>query len=113
MKRLFLLFISLLTVYSVFYDLKHGTLPKAGEPAAEEESGIPYVEVSVKNGDTLLSIIENLEGFPEHVEISRIVEDFMGLNGGLKPEQMKPGKTYKIPVYPGERSSFLSISENH
>lgn len=99
MTRLFSVLFSCILFIAIIYDLKYGTIPVSSEPKLNSEITIPYEEVLVKNGDTLLSIIENREGFPKQVDMKTIVEDFQLLNNGLKPDQIQPGKIYKIPIY--------------
>ena len=89
-----------LIIYSAYFDLTTGTLPAASVPATAEEtaSELPYKEIEVKPGDTLLSIIEREEGsLPK--PINTIILDFQELNDGQSPHEMQIGKTYKIPVY--------------
>lgn len=107
MKRLLgVLFIGI-CLYAVFVDLTRGTLPKNNNQTEEivEEvntASIPYEEVTISRGDTLLTIIEKRDGFPSHISINQMIEDFMVLNNGVKPEMIQPGQTYKIPVYSRE-----------
>ena len=94
--------------FIVYYDITTGTLPQnvtipykepslpANQPLSK--SDLNYYEVTIKPGDTLLSIIEREEGSLTQ-PIETIVTDFQELNEGLKPEQMQIGKTYKIPSY--------------
>lgn len=108
MKRL-LAFLAILSIlFIMYYDITTGTLPQMS-PSSSKESTIPvnqahdksklrYIDVTMKRGDTLLSIIEREEGSLTQ-SIETIVTDFQELNEGLKPEQMQVGKTYKIPNY--------------
>ncbi|MGE7182892.1 hypothetical protein ACQKKK_02580 [Peribacillus sp. NPDC006672] len=109
MKRL-LLFISFcFTLFIIYFDLTTGTLPVSHPPATTGEPTVPasqsatapsaaYKEITMKPGDTLLSIIET-EKVGSNQPIETIISDFQSLNEGLKPENMQIGKTYKIPVY--------------
>lgn len=100
MKRLIGIIVLMIGIYATYYDLTEGTLPKnENEPASEATSTmIPFQEITVRPGDTVLSIIENLEGFPNEVSINKIVEDFILLNG-IAPQDIQAGKSYKIPLY--------------
>ncbi|MBT2665488.1 LysM peptidoglycan-binding domain-containing protein [Bacillus sp. ISL-4] len=107
MKRL-LLFISFcFTLFIIYFDLTTGTLPASHPPASTGEPAVPasqsasapsaaYKEITMKPGDTLLSIVEK-GGSNQPIET--IIADFQSLNEGLKPENMQIGKTYKIPIY--------------
>lgn len=109
MKRL-LLFISFcFTLFIIYFDMTTGTLPASHPPASTGEPAVPasqhasapsaaYKEITMKPGDTLLSIVETEKG-GSNQPIETIITDFQSLNEGLKPEDMQIGKTYKIPVY--------------
>ncbi len=108
MKRLLSFLIICFVLFIVYHDITTGTLPKSvptkmKEPSlpvtqSERKSTLNYIEITMKPGDTLLSIIEREEGTLTQ-PIETIVTDFQELNEGLKPEKMQIGKTYKIPTY--------------
>lgn len=100
LKKLIALVFIGLVIYSAYFDLTIGTLPAASTPAAAQESPsvLPYKEIEVKPGDTLLSIIEREEGsLPK--SINTIILDFQELNNGHSPHELQIGKTYKFPIY--------------
>jgi hypothetical protein len=117
MKRIGTIFIILVILYSVYYDLTIGTLPnglKEVEVTTIEEPGNtdhlieetetpvtfdPFQEVTVEPGHTVLSIVEHLHEGPISASIQEIVFDFQELNNGIKPEEIQIGKTYLFPVY--------------
>ncbi|MGM0844229.1 MAG: hypothetical protein ACQEUT_04560 [Bacillota bacterium] len=116
MKRLGIFLLVTIVSYSIYYDLNAGTLPKAAEsvvaiPAptnepmeepsetVSDEFEIEFVEVKVKSGDTILSLMEqNLEG-PLPVSIDQLIEDFEYLNEGHSPKDIQAGEIYKLPLY--------------
>lgn len=119
MKRMAIFFGIIILLYSVYYDLNKGTLrllyqestvataqpqvnqasPTASQQTAEEDlSSIPYVEMKVKPGDTVLSLSEDLLDGSIPVPIERVITDFEELND-LPPAKIQIGKTYKIPNY--------------
>ncbi|WP_163101930.1 LysM peptidoglycan-binding domain-containing protein [Peribacillus alkalitolerans] len=111
MKKFIGTIMFLLIVYVLYYDLSIGTLPavapKASEPITKVKSddkkasstkAMDFVEVTVKPGDTLLSLIEKREGKLSQ-SIPKIIDDFILLNDGLAPDQIQMGKKYKIPTY--------------
>lgn len=104
MKRLIGFIAAILVMYSVYADLTEGTLPKA-EKHIEAASSITFEEVFIQPGDTVLSIVEKQGGFPD-VSIEKIINDFRALNNGMSPEQIQPGKVYKIPVYISESEEY-------
>lgn len=122
MKKLFILLITLLVFYTVYYDFNKGTL-NAFKPM-QENTSIPSVikeenetknqdntlkeqenhsptfkEVKVEPGSTVLSITEQLHDAPLPVSIQQLIHDFQLLNSGIKPEKIQIGKIYKFPVY--------------
>ncbi|MBM6617232.1 LysM peptidoglycan-binding domain-containing protein [Bacillus suaedaesalsae] len=108
MKKLLILLISVLVIYCIYVDLQSGTLPLSQVASAQEKeiksdkqekkNNTTYIEVTVKPGDTVLSILEkNLKGdLP--VSITTVVKDFVDLNK-VEPEKIQIGKKYKIPMY--------------
>jgi hypothetical protein len=110
LKRLFIFLVFMIVTYSIYYDLKAGSLPKAAEvavtvkpqPAAEApvDMNTPeYFTVNVTSGDTILSLMEHkLEG-PLPVSIDQLITDFELLNDGQSPHDIQIGKTYKLPLY--------------
>lgn len=86
--------------YAIYSDITTGTLiGKTSEEIVETSLSIQYLEVQVKPGDTLLSLIEQQGGYPDQVSIDQMIDDFISLNEGIKPNDMQPGKVYKIPIY--------------
>ncbi|HET7579808.1 MAG TPA: LysM domain-containing protein [Bacillales bacterium] len=94
-----------LVLYSIYYDLKIGTLPTTTH-AATVESGahhsskinIPFKKVKVQPGETVLSIVEQLQG-SKAVGIQKIVHDFEKLNPGVDANEIQIGHIYRFPVY--------------
>lgn len=115
MKRLGIFFLVMIVSYSIYYDLKAGTLPKVEETAAqviatdteetpveetdEEEFEIEHMEVKIKSGDTVLSLMEQMLDGPLPVSIDQLIEDFETLNEGQSPQDIQVGKVYKLPKY--------------
>lgn len=99
MNRVFVLMFIAICIYAIYFDFTIGTLPKAEEKEVDAmDSDLKYAYVTVEPGDTVLSLIEEVAGFPSGVPIEKMINDFVDLNGIL-PEQIQPGVTYKIPVY--------------
>lgn len=99
MNRVFVLMFIAICIYAIYFDFTIGTLPKAEEKEVDAmDSDLKYAYVTVEPGDTVLSLIEEIGGFPSSVSIEEMINDFIDLNGIL-PEQIQPGVTYKIPVY--------------
>ncbi|MBW3114316.1 MULTISPECIES: hypothetical protein [Bacillaceae] len=120
MKRMAIFFGIIILLYSVYYDLNNGTLkllykeatvansaPRVNvnqtEPSTpvdgdREPSSLPYVEMEVKPGDTVLSLVEDLLDASIPVSIDKVITDFEELND-VPPAKIQIGKTYKIPNY--------------
>ncbi|MCU9613889.1 hypothetical protein OEV98_09985 [Caldibacillus lycopersici] len=99
MKRVIGGLVLLAVLYAIYMDITVGTLPKATQQDAIASSSIAFLEVRIEPGDTVLSIIEELTGFPKNIAIDQMIKDFTSLNGGIAPEQIRPGEVYKIPIY--------------
>lgn len=103
MKRLGATIFILLIGYIIFYDIKIGTLPllrsnQSKQVSTTSSSTIPYESIEVKNGDTVLSIVEEVNS-NQIPSIEKIVADFKELNPDQSPGKLKVGKSYKFPVY--------------
>ncbi|CAN7321108.1 hypothetical protein [Rossellomorea sp. LjRoot5] len=121
MKRMAIFFGIIILLYSVYYDLNKGTLrllykeaivatseplvngnqrEQPQEPVKREEdpSSLSYVEMEVKPGDTVLSLVEDLIDGSIPVSIDQVITDFEELND-VSPAKIQIGKTYKIPNY--------------
>ncbi|MEL3972833.1 hypothetical protein AAEO50_11115 [Rossellomorea oryzaecorticis] len=120
MKRMIIFLGIIILLYSVYYDLNKGTLnlltkrhtevltaqPQAVTQEAIDSVSLPeasessrsYVEVKIKPGDTVLSLVENSIEGTLPVSIEQVVSDFEELND-VEPGKIQIGKTYKIPHY--------------
>ncbi|MCJ8006841.1 hypothetical protein ACFFF5_01020 [Lederbergia wuyishanensis] len=106
MKKIVAFIAISILIYSVYYDLTIGVIPRSSAASSKlvENQPIPVekepiTSVEIKPGDTVISIIEGLQQGPLPVPISQVVLDFQELNEGIKPEQIQIGKTYQFPVY--------------
>lgn len=108
MKRLFFLLVFFIILYSTYYDLTSGTLPKAASPETTDSvevendrqlTNMPFQEVIVDNGYTVLSIVEHLHDGPVPASIQQIIYDFKELNPNIEPEAIQVGKSYLFPLY--------------
>ncbi|XQY90722.1 hypothetical protein ACNRWW_14450 [Metabacillus sp. HB246100] len=107
MKRFSLFILGIFLVYIIYYDFQIGTLSSVTTIAESKQvnseviqDGVtePFFEVTVKQGDTVMSIIEKKHNrFPESIE--KMVDDFESLNEGVKAEEILVGKTYLFPLY--------------
>ncbi|CAI9388637.1 MULTISPECIES: LysM peptidoglycan-binding domain-containing protein [Bacillaceae] len=105
MKRFFITFVILVTIYVIYIDLNEGTLsstqkqePSIEVQASPEEAPL-FFEQQVQSGDTVLSIVEEYSTGALSVSLETVVNDFQKLNGGLKPEDIQIGKSYSFPIY--------------
>ncbi|HEO8418627.1 LysM peptidoglycan-binding domain-containing protein [Niallia sp. FSL W8-0635] len=105
MKRFFITFAILVTIYVIYIDLNEGTLSSTQkqEPSLEvqasPEDSSNFFEQKVQSGDTVLSIVEQYSTGGISVSLETVVKDFQQLNDGLKPEDIQIGKTYIFPIY--------------
>lgn len=107
MKKLIIPFFALICIYSIYYDLKVGTLPTttlAAEQIVQQETvpihpEIPSEKIVVEPGYTVLSIVEELHGGLVNATIQQIIYDFETLNPGTNASRIQIGKAYYFPVY--------------
>lgn len=110
MKRLFVSLFVTLILYIIYVDLSIGTIPNVNHETAEsievdskvnhiEETVIESFSQTVNQGDTVLSIIEAHLEAAIPVPIETVVNDFIVLNKGKKPEEIQAGKSYLFPDY--------------
>ncbi|HHY72996.1 MAG TPA: hypothetical protein GX497_07170 [Bacillus bacterium] len=129
MKRLFITLLFIFVTYVIYYDLSAGVLSKptsivllqgketgkkidnatvkeekiekTNETMSKTKNGeqLYFQEVKVAAGQTVLTIVEQIQGGPVPVSISQLIEDFQILNPKTEPEMIQIGKVYKFPVY--------------
>jgi hypothetical protein len=109
MKNLLLLLLSFLIIYSIYFDISVGALPYPDTQKVEAvakpklpklpKSSIPYFEVKVEPGDTLITIVEHQMKKPLPVSITRLIHDFEALNPDQSAEKIQIGKNYRFPDY--------------
>jgi hypothetical protein len=106
MKNLLILLASFLIIYSIYFDISVGTLPqtdtKKVEAVAKPKSpktSIPYFEVKVEPGDTLMTVVEHRIKRQLPVSITRLIHDFEALNPEQTAEKIQIGKSYRFPDY--------------
>ncbi|HEX7064303.1 MAG TPA: LysM domain-containing protein [Bacillales bacterium] len=106
MKGFLGLCLAALVLYTIYYDLEYGTLPQTSKAATVEthkqqkqpQEKIPSKKIKVKPGQTVLSIVEKVNG-SNPVSIQKIVHDFEQLNPDVNANQIQIGETYQFPVY--------------
>ncbi|OEH93730.1 hypothetical protein [Bacillus solimangrovi] len=101
MKRIMLSLLATFILYCVYADLTMGTLHSATTEykADTTDTNIHATEITVKQGDTLLSLIETLHDGKIPVSIETLIHDFETYNSNATPTTMKIGESYYIPLY--------------
>ncbi|MEH7379940.1 LysM domain-containing protein [Bacillus sp. JJ1533] len=108
MKRFFAFLAFVFIIFIIYYDMRIGTLPVAKNEPIEATEVIaqttddPYKKITVKAGDTLLSIVEKVNEGTRITSIESVINDFEELNPESKAELLQIGKTYKFPLYTNE-----------
>ncbi|THE15453.1 hypothetical protein E1I69_00950 [Bacillus timonensis] len=108
MKRFFAFLAIVFILFIIYYDVRFGTLQIAKSETIEVTEVIaktpnhPYKEIKINAGDTLLSIVENLNEGKQISSIDSVIEDFEELNPNSKADLLQIGKTYKFPIYTDE-----------
>ncbi|WP_407268401.1 hypothetical protein [Radiobacillus sp. PE A8.2] len=127
LKRLALILFTILFLVSVFKDLTQGTvvnkayyeeqqqteadnseqsLEQNQNPTKnienEPQQDQPYETIRIypKPGDTVLSIVEDLNQNTSTLKMNQIIDDFVTLNPDANPHQINPKTAYYFPVYP-------------
>lgn len=109
----FLIFIAfIIIVAGLWNDLTNGSLPHAEKQQRKEVKAeskdlpsVPYEEVRVEAGDTVLSVLAALHGGRLPANIETAVADFEELNKGISSDNIRPGEHYKFPLYEEETSA--------
>ncbi|GLY09971.1 hypothetical protein [Bacillus badius] len=107
----FLIFIAcILVAAGLWNDLTNGSLPHIEEPQQQkvkaerkELPALPYKEMKVEQGDTVLSILADLHRGKLPADIETAIIDFQELNQGISPDSIRTGEQYKFPLYEGRR----------
>ncbi|RYL90422.1 LysM domain-containing protein [Sporolactobacillus sp. Y61] len=101
MRRRIFTILFLIACWTSYTDLTSGSLP-GGQQVRENagstrQTAIPYKNIMVTPGDTLLSVIERVnQSVPD---ISQVMQDFTRLNPSVDPNHLQIGRTYAFPVY--------------
>lgn len=106
MKKFSIAFLVFLLLYSVYYDLKIGTLPSIKAETvpvqaaySEQQAGQAYKEIQVQPGETMLTILEKLHNGSIPVSIEKAVKNFEELNEGISAHNIQADQTYRFPYY--------------
>jgi hypothetical protein len=104
MKKLLFYLFMLIVFYAIYYDLNKGTLPESitnarVQPISNQTPTLPYQEVVVQPGDTVISLYEKYSSSNKSISINELTKDFISLNDGASPYSLQPGKKIRIPIY--------------
>ncbi|WP_099158522.1 hypothetical protein [Virgibacillus ndiopensis] len=93
----------LLLIISVYKDLTSGTQEslELNKPIEIEQTSKKYkvVKVKVQSGDTVLSIMEEVNNNNKTLDITKILSDFKAINNEVSPHELKVGNYYYFPLY--------------
>ena len=100
MKKLLILFMLVAICAIAYHDVTKGTIHTIhAEKTVKQTNELPYREVTVQRGDTLLSIVERDIDGKLPVSINQLIVDFQTLNPHVNAHSLQVGKTYRIPYY--------------
>ncbi|WP_297989256.1 FimV family protein [Anoxybacillus sp.] len=100
MKKLLILFMLVAICAIAYHDVTKGTIHTIhAEKTVKQTNELPYREVTVQRGDTLLSIAERDTDGKLPVSIHQLIADFQTLNPHVNAHSLQVGKTYRIPYY--------------
>ncbi|CQR46862.1 hypothetical protein BN1058_01145 [Paraliobacillus sp. PM-2] len=95
----------LLVIYSVKIDLStdpyfnHSTTIPENNKESVDESNFTVVSYRMKQGDTFISVIDQLNPNLHKFDIKKIKNDFELLNPQIGISQLQTGAYYLFPVY--------------
>ncbi|MFC2948369.1 hypothetical protein [Virgibacillus sediminis] len=102
-KRGFVYIIIMLLCLSIYQDLLSG---KSNHPEKEdilytdELAEYKVVQRKVGSGDTILSVVENINGGrTESLDIDQIMDDWRTMNPSSDPYTLIPSNYYYFPLY--------------
>ncbi len=99
MKKITVIFISCLILYTSYLDLTRGTLNMLESSSTNHVGAdIAFQTVTIQPGETVLSALEKLNGTLP-VSIEQAIQDFKTLNPSIDPMMIQAGHTYKFPLY--------------
>lgn len=102
MKKVLIYTLVFLLLFSVYQDLHVGSLQNSTDPPLQTVPITDYnaVYVKVQHGDTILSIVENINSDSiQRLDVDQIMDDFKVLNPNVNPHQLRPGHYYYFPSY--------------
>lgn len=109
MRRIIVIVSLAFLSFIVYYDLSRGTNPIPQEKQQEKSQVQPvssqpkeesaFKTYTVKKGETVFSIVDQVSGGSPPVSAEQIAEDFERLNPDSKANLIQSGKAYKFPVY--------------
>jgi len=106
-KKMILWGLFILIGWTSFYDVTTGTLSfiDGSKPAIihaetieHNQPAIPNEPVTIKPGDTVLSVHEQINPKAK-ISIQKVIEDFRKLNKGTNPNHIQMGQSYRFPTY--------------
>lgn len=102
MKKICALFILSLVIYSVYKDITNGstmiTTP-AIYSSYKTEPEQAFTLIKVQPGETVLSVFEKHASTNTKISFDQLKDDFIQLNDGIQPTDIKSGQIYKFPLY--------------
>ncbi|KIQ95580.1 hypothetical protein LH47_00214 [Anoxybacillus thermarum] len=100
MKKVFIFLVCLAICAIAYHDITEGTIHTIrAEKTFKPTKELPYREVMIQRGDTLLSIVEREMNGKSPVSIDQLIADFQKLNPHVNAHSLQIGKTYRIPYY--------------
>ncbi|WP_461202368.1 type IV pilus assembly protein FimV [Anoxybacillus sp. TBDG-1] len=100
MKKIFIFLVFIAVCTMAYHDITKGTIHTIRtEKTMKQTKELPYREVTIQRGDTLLSIVEREMNGQLPVSIDKLIADFEALNPHVNAHSLQIGKTYLIPQY--------------
>lgn len=100
-KKIILYIFIILLVLSMYHDLRKELIVSqeiSTNHVSEKTKNV--MKVRVKPGDTILSLIEEVnEGILSEIDINQLVSDFKQVNEHMDTNELEVNKYYYVPLY--------------
>jgi len=97
-KKLSLFILILLLLLSISHDLSKNMEQHYPEANTDEDQNTRIAPIKVQHGDTLLSIVEEINDLNQ-LYVDEIIKDFQNLNPDSDYRSLKPNQFYYFPLY--------------
>lgn len=100
LRKIFIYILIILLFLSIYQDFTTGFTTNYHPKTRFDEYSYTITPIKVMPGETVLSILESLNGDNMYdMEINEIMDDFKEMNPNADPYELKPATVYYFPIY--------------